>query len=420
MKSHPDLNVLLDHIENHPEELLIWIENNVEFSELVKRAQQTGNLTQPRKAWWRQVAHLGQKLFLPDLGSLHGNAYVDDTLRKDVRNKAMLIAVANIVTIIPALPLLVITLSGTPLSALLSIPLAGFSLFGMNKMAERVITEWTRETQKRWVNLVGTGLLQASLTLVAGIGTTLVLDGPSLREQWAVTQTEAVITDRYQAGQEQVELLAAAAANHRALCNQLTSAMDGLPAGNVRRNDLFRETLGLYKDINLDRSQIPTEQLKGECQIADGYRRDVINLQQQLLRDKTAAEELIRSNGTLSYLHQSAPHTYALHFSEDGHLLSGTLKAQLATDVFFLKLRQGQLGALLMPLFVLSLSTIPSAVMILKLATFRNRVDVVRSFDPEIALLRDELFHRAQLGLLKALATLPEVDSVPFDSQLLE
>lgn len=420
MKSHPNLNALLNHIEAHPEELLVWIENQVVFAELVKQAQKDGVLIQPKPPWWKQVAHFCRRFILPDLVSLHGNAYVDETLRKNATKKAVVIGVANTITIIPTLPLLAITFSGTGVLGIpLTATLATLTLKGMNAMAEWVIAEWTRETRQRWVNLVGTGLLQTSLTLVAGIGTTLLLDAPSLRQQWAVTQSEAVITARHQAGQEQTKLLEGTTTDYQALCDALMEKMEGFPEGSVERNDLFTQALGLYKDINLDRSQIPTKQLTGKCHVAEGYRRDVANLRQQLLKDKAIATEMLRSNGALTYLRQEAPDIYALHFSEDGHLLSGTRQTQLATEMFIDNLLAGQVGALLLALFVLTLSTVPSAVMVFKLATFRCRADVVRSFNPQIALLRDELFYRAQLGLLKALAALPETDSEAIDSQSL-
>ncbi|MEB3211432.1 MAG: hypothetical protein VKL39_08750, partial [Leptolyngbyaceae bacterium] len=120
----------------------------------------------------------------------------------------------------------------------------------------------------------------------------------------------------------------------------------------------------------------------------------------------------VRQVGPLVYLEQEAPDVYSLHFSETGTLLSGSLKAELATDLFVQRIRNGEFGAVLIPMLLFVISMVTSAAMVLKLESFRRRADVQRSFDSRIALLRDELFYQAQLGLLNQLHALEEVDAL--------
>ncbi|HHP7243750.1 MAG TPA: hypothetical protein ACFE0H_03605 [Elainellaceae cyanobacterium] len=421
MDQHSKITSLSAYIKNHPDELSVWIESQAAYAALIKHAKQERVLTTLKPSYWKRVVQFIRSLVSPDLHSLHGNAYVDSTLVKDIKVKTWLIAGINALTILPVTRILFVPFSSL---GLLSLPLAltfsSLSLSIMNGMAQRVITEWTRETRKRWVNLAGLALLQGFISSLAGPSLFLTTDEPYLTQLWAVRQAEEVIQARYEAGLKQISLLNTARDERQTRCNELTERILELPEGSPERNILFLEAFGFYADLDQDRSQIPTEQLRGECHIAEGYTRDAQALQQQLIQVQTDAEEQLRQVGPLAYLEQEAPDIYALHFSETGSLLSGSLKAELATDLFIQRIRHGELGAVLIPMLLFAISMITSAAMVLKLESFRRRADVQRSFDSRIALLRDELFYQAQLGLLNQLHALEEVDALSDEFQQLD
>ncbi|MGB3494729.1 MAG: hypothetical protein WBA57_18520 [Elainellaceae cyanobacterium] len=412
MNQHPKIERLLTRINDHPDELRVWIESQVAHADLITRAKQEQTLTNPKLSRVKRIVRFIGSLFVPDLHRLHGNAYVDSTLKQDITVKRFLIGGVNALTLLPVFPILIVPFSGL---GVLSLPVAltfsSLSLSVMNGMSQRVITEWTRETRKRWVNLAGLALLQGFISCLSGPSLYLTTDEHYLTQLWAMTQAEQVMASRDEAGLEQIELLEVAGQEQQAICNRLAEQIQGLPEGSAKRRFLFLQAYGLFKDLNQDRSQIPTEQLQGACHIAAGYARDAQTLQRQLLQEQAEAEEQVREIGPLAFLQQEAPDVYATHFSDEGDLLSGTLKAQLATDLFIQKVRQGEVGAVIIPLLLLSISLITSAAMVLKLESFRQRNDVQRSFDPRIALLRDELFYQAQLGVLKQIHALEEVDA---------
>jgi len=412
MPPFQSIDALLEYIEAHPEQFIRWLESNLDYAELKELAASELPIRTPRLPFWRPIVNF----FIPDLQSICGRSYVDATLKQDIENKSKLIAATNALNIIPAAPLIIFGLARGVVGCGLALAF-GIILFGAtNWTAQRAITEQPREKQGGFVTLVGIFILQMIPSFLSGPGTILLIDEQSLAQRWAETQVEITIEDNRELSLQKLEVTIEQAQFHREQCDELLDEINQYSDGSDAVNRLFWEMRGFHQDIEMDRSDIPFDELDGVCWKAERLESMVSAERLRIEEAYGQAKQDSTSLGSLAYLKQIYPERYTQEFTPEETLISGVQATQLATQFFLTKVSQGEFDALIIPLLFFLTSTTLSLLMVLKLRTYRDRVDVLRSFDPSIALFRDELFHRAQIGLLKQQQQLECFDAIDISS----
>ena len=165
-------------------------------------------------------------------------------------------------------------------------------------------------------------------------------------------------------------------------------------ANDPRRNTVYLNLYGEYKDKDSDWSKVPYENLPVHQKISR-LETEAKASYQQLRSDFEAKEQFpIEIASDQLFLKQYFPNIYNREFTTEGDITSGVTAVSLASENILTKAKTLDFAGLGISLYFFSFSVITSAFSIWKTYAFARQQDVADSFDSKLELKRDLWFEQ--------------------------
>ncbi|AFZ47050.1 hypothetical protein Cyast_1081 [Cyanobacterium stanieri PCC 7202] len=379
--------------------LIKWIETNPRYAHLVAKVDGEGEVkpSQPDNLFIEKIKNnLFVKIIKNHLLSIpteyYGKSYVTDKVRDDAVVVSRLINVSNLIDFFGNSPLWFFafkSLGNAP---------AFFITIVMNiiilKFSNDLSTNINRSNKnyhlvKKAGLFSGLVILNVIQSVASGIGVELFNNQAKLTEVKAQEIVEAQMIIE----QENMEFLKNANSPQylqvKERCEKGEAELNRIPRSNPRWNSLYAEMHGTWQERTQDWNNVPMEQLP-VC-------RQLVRLQNELFVNYENAQNdfndlLIARNDVgndLLFLDSSFPNIYQSNFTSEGELKSSLELVTLATNSFLTKLFDGELGAIALPLFILSFSVISSFVSCIITWNYSEDEYVKLSWDEELKQKRD-------------------------------
>ncbi|OLP15923.1 hypothetical protein BST81_23645 [Leptolyngbya sp. 'hensonii'] len=397
LSSNDSKHSILENQEQHPEQIIDYLKGEPALAPLWEIAVSEGELKLPQPPLWKKLLKPLTDVAWADAETLYGRSYVTPELVTEAKTTATILSTANLINILTTYPYLYYAFagmggSGTVLAVVLGILLNKTG----NALGEAACRN--RHPKGAIAALAGTILLNVVLTLTAGPGTELLLNSSGLAEQRGRELIQEKVLDTTLQEQnlaQRQEWLKAAQAD----CQGVLDELHALAPDHPNRDLLYQRAYGTWSERDRDWNQVPTTNLP-LCRKAAQLEQEVQVYATKLQTEQEAKQAEIHRHGTaLLYLKAVHPDIYHTYFDEYGQIRSGLEASRLSLQGFTQKFSTGDLADLGFPLFYFVISLVTSGVAIAKVATFARRKDVLRSWDPAIYQLREELFYRAGKGL---------------------
>lgn len=370
--------------------LIKWIETNPRYAHLVTMVDGEGEIkpSQPNNLFMDMIKnHLWS---IPT--EYYGKSYVTDKVRDDAVVVSRLINVSNLIDFFGNSPLWFFAFK-----SLGSVP-AFFITIVMNiiilKFSNDLSTNINRSNKnyhlvKKVGLFSGLVILNVIQSVASGIGVEL------FNNQAKLTQVKAqeIVEAQMIIEQENMEVLKNATSPQymevKERCEKGEAELNRISRSNPRWDSLYAEIHGTWQQRTQDWNNLPMEQLP-VC-------RQLVRLQSELFINYENAQNyfnnlLIARNNVgndLLFLDDSFPNIYQSNFTSEGELKSSLELVTLATNSFLTKLFDGELGAIALPLFILSFSVITSFVSCIITWNYSEDEYVKLSWDEELKQKRD-------------------------------
>lgn len=392
---------ILKENEKHPEQLIHWLEGDSRFDALCKIAASEADLQLPQPSLWKQLLGLFQPIVWTDAKRFYGRSHVTPELVTEAETTATTIGVANLLNTLTTYPYLCYVFANAPNG--LGVLLAGGLGLLLNKVGNKCGEAACRHRYRKGAIAAvgGAALLNMVLTLTAGPGVELLLNGSGLAErrgQELIQKNilDTTLSDKALAKRQEWAKTA------QTECQTILERLHDLPPNHPNRDLLYEQAYGLWKDRNRDWSQVATSSLP-LCHKAAQLEEAAQTYAAKIQTEQEAKHAEIRRYGSaLLYLQAVHPNIYRTHFDQEGLLRSGLVASRLSLQGFAQKLMGGDVADLGFPLFFFILSSVTSGIALVNVTLFGQRKDALRSWDPELYQLREELFYRVERGLYQA------------------
>ncbi|PSO89764.1 MAG: hypothetical protein BRC41_00930 [Cyanobacteria bacterium QH_9_48_43] len=366
------------------QELLDWAQysSDPEVQRLVEQARTGDEQPVARPLWKQALAGAWQKL-TPRSQDFYGTAAVSPELRRDAKLTTSLVSLATWLNFLSTQPLLWFAFGA--LGPLRLVPSVGFNLLllGLTNISATA-TAKAKPNNRSWSRWALMGLISINViqSLLAGMGTELMLSRSKLQLRKAEELTEQVIAQR----ESEVERLEQAPQDSRFAsvqqqCQKNTQKLDQLEHGSPQWDILYIRTFGTLEEKDKDWSQLDYSNLP-VCQRVERLRQNH--------SDKVAArrQEL-----------QQFPGKYERNFTQDGELESGNELFGIAGLYFFENLVKGNFAQLGFSLFFFFLSLSTSLMAMGMSMDMAKRNDAQRSRSDAVASERDRWFDELRLQM---------------------
>lgn len=359
--SSSEIDYLISHIEQHP---------NPQLRKLSKLAQQGKPL--PAKCLQKIINSL-----INNPEDLHGKLTPSQTVKNHAYLTASCTNIANLIDFISNLPLFTFAFASfpNPLHHILSLFADGLLLVLSNKNA--TIAANKAKYGHFW-NSVGLGTmitLSIVKSLVAGVGSELLLNQPELERKLA----ETLITKQQEKLEDLKSIDSPEFKDARQQLKEKNAQLQKLEKSHPRWNSLYIELYGEYGERDRDWTGVPKEKLpltilvkRLEAESYKSYNTAKKQLEQKLAKRSDIGNDVI-------FLQKEMPFVYAGNFAENGEIKSGSKAVEIATLNFFQKLINGDFAGLGFSLFFFSLSVVTSTASVLLTIAYANREDVIQS-----------------------------------------
>jgi len=366
-------------------DLIDYIKQNPRYAPLVERAKNPSKQPE-RPGKLRKVSEGVRALVVAAPEDFHGRAMVSKELAKDCRRTATLVSVSSAVNASTSFPLLYYAfrdLGGIgPLVALsVSVLLLKFT------NASAAAASARKSHGRFWSNWAIASVLSvnALLSLVAGVGTELILNQTGLSERKAGEAIQTAIARV----EELKRIDSPQYADALARCEKGEAELGRLDKTHPRWASLYVQLYGIWARRDTDWGNVPLEQLP-LCRQVERLRREAYQ------NYETAKGELERSlavratmGDDLAFLKREMPPVYGRHFTPEGELRSGVEATRLAILNFATKLRRGNWAGLGFHLFALLVSVLTSGPACAMTVALSLRRDTRKSFSSAVELQRD-------------------------------
>ncbi len=372
---------------NQAVQLLQHIEHNPAYSDLV--AQAAAECSQPPKKRRPKFA-LGKRLLslcIADSDEFHGTAYVTPQLKQQAQVTARVVSASSLLDFATNWPLLFFAFKDL-----------GALAFPISLLTNAILLKFTNDTAAatssrhskngKWSKAAAFGLvgMNALQSAVSGVGIELLNNQPMLNQQMAGELIQSQI-----AGLEDLKTLDAPqyqAVKER--CETGEQEFSNMDLSNPRRDSLFTQLYGQWLERNVDRSQLPLEQLP-ICEQVERLEKEAFQAYEQAkawLEEKLIDRSKIGND--VAFLRQEMPEVYESAFDEYGNIKSGVEAVRIATENFFGKLATGEFKSLGFSLFFFSLSVVTSTAATWMTIAYARREDVQLSRSQAVIDARDK------------------------------
>jgi hypothetical protein len=384
------------------QELLDWAQysSDPEVQRLVEQARTGDEQRVARPLWKQALAGAWQKL-TPRSQDFYGTAAVSPELRRDAKLTTSLVSLATWLNFLSTQPLLWFAFGA--LGPLRLVPSVGFNLLllGLTNISATA-TAKAKPNNRSWSRWALMGLISLNViqSLLAGMGTELMLSRSKLQLRKAEELTEQVIAQR----ESEVERLEQAPQDSRFAsvqqqCQKNTQKLDQLEHGSPQWDILYIRTFGTLEEKDKDWSQLDYSNLP-VCQRVERLRQNhsdkVAARRQELQALKNQRQQAISDK---RFLQQQFPGKYERNFTQDGELESGNELFGIAGLYFFENLVKGNFAQLGFSLFFFFLSLSTSLMAMGMSMDMAKRNDAQRSRSDAVASERDRWFDELRLQM---------------------
>jgi len=384
------------------QELLDWAQysSDPEVQRLVEQARTGDEQPVARPLWKQALAGAWQKL-TPRSQDFYGTAAVSPELRRDAKLTTSLVSLATWLNFLSTQPLLWFAFGA--LGPLRLVPSVGFNLLllGLTNISATA-TAKAKPNNRSWSRWALMGLISLNViqSLLAGMGTELMLSRSKLQLRKAEELTEQVIAQR----ESEVERLEQAPQDSRFAsvqqqCQKNTQKLDQLEHGSPQWDILYIRTFGTLEEKDKDWSQLDYSNLP-VCQRVERLRQNhsdkVAARRQDLQALKNQRQQAISDK---RFLQQQFPGKYERNFTQDGELESGNELFGIAGLYFFENLVKGNFAQLGFSLFFFFLSLSTSLMAMGMSMDMAKRNDAQRSRSDAVASERDRWFDELRLQM---------------------
>jgi hypothetical protein len=384
------------------QELLDWAQysSDPEVQRLVEQARTGDEQPVARPLWKQALAGAWQKL-TPRSQDFYGTAAVSPELRRDAKLTTSLVSLATWLNFLSTQPLLWFAFGA--LGPLRLVPSVGFNLLllGLTNISATA-TAKAKPNNRSWSRWALMGLISLNViqSLLAGMGTELMLSRSKLQLRKAEELTEQVIAQR----ESEVERLEQAPQDSRFAsvqqqCQKNTQKLDQLEHGSPQWDILYIRTFGTLEEKDKDWSQLDYSNLP-VCQRVERLRQNhsdkVAARRQELQALKNQRQQAISDK---RFLQQQFPGKYERNFTQDGELESGNELFGIAGLYFFENLVKGNFAQLGFSLFFFFLSLSTSLMAMGMSMDMAKRNDAQRSRSDAVASERDRWFDELRLQM---------------------
>ncbi|MEA5495997.1 hypothetical protein [Limnoraphis robusta] len=381
----PTANLQASSPQKTVEDLILYIEQNGKYAELVEKAKNPSpSQKKPKKL--RNLIKQLQGLVIANPKDFRGRAIVSHNLAKDSKRTACLVTLSSVINAATSFPLLYyafrdLGVLGVPVTLLVN----GLLLKYTNGAATAVSAR--KPYGRSWSNWAIAGMISINtiLSLIAAVGTELLLN-PSGLSQLKAQELFAETINRVESLKQ---LDSPQYKDALTRCEQGEKELNRLHQDHPRRQSLFVQLYGTWEQQNSNWETVPLEELP-LCPKAS-------RLAQQAYQNyETAKQELeeslairVKMGNDLAFLQQQKPQVYQEHFTPDGELRSGIEATRLAIINFRTKLIQGNWSSLGFHLFSLLVSIITSGPACGMTIALSLRKDTRQSFSETVELQRN-------------------------------
>jgi hypothetical protein len=384
------------------QELLDWAQysSDPEVQRLVEQARTGDEQRVARPLWKQALAGAWQKL-TPRSQDFYGTAAVSPELRRDAKLTTSLVSLATWLNFLSTQPLLWFAFGA--LGPLRLVPSVGFNLLllGLTNISATA-TAKAKPNNRSWSRWALMGLISLNViqSLLAGMGTELMLSRSKLQLRKAEELTEQVIAQR----ESEVERLEQAPQDSRFAsvqqqCQKNTQKLDQLEHGSPQWDILYIRTFGTLEEKDKDWSQLDYSNLP-VCQRVERLRQNhsdkVAARRQELQALKNQRQQ---ATSDKRFLQQQFPGKYERNFTQDGELESGNELFGIAGLYFFENLVKGNFAQLGFSLFFFFLSLSTSLMAMGMSMDMAKRNDAQRSRSDAVASERDRWFDELRLQM---------------------
>jgi hypothetical protein len=367
------------------QDLLLYIEQSLEYAQLVEEAKKTPKTTQNQEPKQGLIEKL-LGLVIANSQDFHGRAIVSENLAKDSQYTAALVSISSLLNATSNFPLLYFAFKDL---GILAVP--------MTALANALILKYTNDSavatsarkphSRSWSNWAIAAMLSlnALQSIVAGVGTELLLNSSGLSQ----LKAQELIKEQINRVETLKQIDSPQYKDALARCESGEKELSQLDKSHPRWQSLFVQLYGTWEQRDHNWENVPLEQLP-LCPQVERLREDAYQAYEtakQQLQQSLAVRATMGND--LAFLQQKMPLVYTQNFIPSGELSSGLEASRLAILSFIAKLTQGDWSGLGFPLFFLLLSLITSGFACVMTIALSYRPDTQKSFSEAVQLQRD-------------------------------
>jgi hypothetical protein len=336
--------------------------------------------------------------------SMRGKAYATPELDASLNGVAKVMSTSTIFDFLCTLPIFYLALQGLQLAALPgAIVLSYVLLYASNASGESATNRARHSGNRANWSLLAFIVLCSLKTIASGPGVDLLLGSQSI----AATYAAELAKEKLEKDQRELERLEGSDPSQQAAairCTDLNTRMEATDRRNNERQfqSLFVQAFGsnaeVKSDVGLASSQL-VKKYGSVAAIPGACRQEQV--WKELNKEKAAPlraainekSGLINSQPKMTYIQQQEPDLFNEHFrSRNGSIewVSGQTAVAQAFNQFFANLVAGRFGMIVVSMFILTTSTVLTALAAKRIYDISQRDDVKASYTNDLTAVRDE------------------------------
>ncbi|MBE9040091.1 hypothetical protein IQ235_04700, partial [Oscillatoriales cyanobacterium LEGE 11467] len=407
---------LLEAIERGPHELIEYLKRDRELLRLLERneaiEQRCALPPNSRRKFFQTLNNLQKTvrhLIWPDSSRLYGRCYVTENLKKQSTAVATLVGASSAVNIISLFPLIRMAFGGLgSVGTGLSLTLTALLLATSNACGTVAATNQPKHRAWSIVGSVTFVFLNITLTVVAGPGIEVLNSQPTLRELKATEALASIFNARQESYESRLTSLRQQAETKKEECGELNDKITALDEYHPDRDRLIIQAQGSYGNRNLDRSEVPVEDLP-VCEQATVLATQTVEYERETTQKLDELKGKL-AKSPLLFLKQYHREIYENHFDAEGRFRDRNEAVRLATIRFNENLTSGRWSSLGFSLAFFLISLVTSGAAVVVAIVYARSQSALQSWNPVLARMREDILMAADRGLARTARMGTEID----------